>query len=93
MYCQCDGRRRIWFGLRGNFMKHLILITVLMLTIGGRLEADDASVFLKTHCVNCHGIRMPKGNLRLDVVSVSSAASVDAEMWQAIIDRVDAGRQ
>ena len=72
-------------------MKHLILITVLMLTIGGRLEADDASVFLKTHCVNCHGIRMPKGNLRLDVVSVSSAASVDAEMWQAIIDRVDAG--
>ena len=69
-------------------MKHLSLITVILLTTGGRLEADDALVFLKTHCVKCHGARKSRGDLRLDVVMWSPLNTDNVEVWQAIVDRV-----
>jgi len=72
-------------------MKHLSLITALLLTISGQLEADDASTFLKTHCVKCHGARKPKGDLQLDTLTWSQADSNDVEVWQSIVDRVDTG--
>ena len=70
-------------------MKHLSLIAALLLTISGRLAADDASTFLKTHCVKCHGARQPKGDLRLDAVTWSPSDTANVEMWQVIVDRVD----
>lgn len=72
-------------------MKHLSLITALLLTVSGRLEADDAATFLKAHCVKCHGVRKPKGDLQLDTLTWSQADSKNVEVWQSIVDRVDAG--
>ena len=68
-------------------MKHLSLITVMLLTTGGRIEADDALVFIKTHCVKCHGARKSSGDLRLDVVMWSPLNTANVELWQAIVDR------
>jgi hypothetical protein len=69
-------------------MKHLSLITVMLLTTGGRIEADDALVFIKSHCVKCHGARKSSGDLRLDVVMWSPLNTANVELWQAIVDRV-----
>ena len=69
-------------------MKHLSLITVMLLTTGGRIEADDALVFIKSHCVKCHGARKSSGDLRLDVVMWSPSNTANVELWQAIVDRV-----
>ncbi len=72
-------------------MKHLSLIAALMLVVSGRLEADDTSVFIKTHCVKCHGATKPKGDLRLDNLKWSPGDEGNVEAWQAIVDRVEAG--
>jgi len=72
-------------------MKLLSLITALLLTVSGRLEADDVSTFLKTHCVKCHGDRKPKGDLQLDTLTWSQTDSNNVEVWQSIVDRVNAG--
>jgi hypothetical protein len=52
--------------------------------------ADDASTFFKTHCVKCHGAGKPKGDLRLSTLTWLPADSKNVEVWQAIVDRVEA---
>jgi hypothetical protein len=75
-------------------MKHTSLLILLSLTIGLTQSpvaiAVDTAGFFRTHCIECHGATKPKGDLRLDTLKWTPADSANVEVWQAIIDRLDA---
>ena len=52
---------------------------------------DDLTAFLRIHCVKCHGDREPKADLRLEALKWSPTDVQNIGVWQAIVDRVDAG--
>lgn len=62
----------------------LVTLSCLFLTAG--VLGVELQTFLKTHCVKCHGSEKQKGKLRLD-----TAANLDAETWQAVVDRIADG--
>lgn len=70
-------------------MKHILFISIFVFSKS--VQADDTTQFLKTHCVRCHGAEESKGDLRLDTLSFSATKSESVGIWQAIVDRVDAG--
>ena len=47
--------------------------------------------FFATHCVKCHGETKPKGDLRLDNLSVDFTTAANATHWTDISDRMRAG--
>ena len=72
-------------------MKYLTILALLCLPlIGSTVVAEDTNAFFKTHCIECHGATKPKGDLRLDTLKWTPADSANVEVWQAIIDRLDA---
>lgn len=61
-------------------------------------QADDAKQFddqfrplLARHCVDCHRGDKPKGNLRLDNLTLDLADAATREHWSAVIERLRAG--
>jgi hypothetical protein len=72
-------------------MKFLIL---LLLTItsayGERNFADTVKPFIKKYCVNCHGPKKQKSNLRLDTLpTILNELSVASE-WQHVLNEMNA---
>jgi hypothetical protein len=47
--------------------------------------------FLAQHCLECHGIEKPKGELRLDKLSTDFADSACRECWQTVLGRIRSG--
>ena len=47
--------------------------------------------FLARHCLVCHGIEEPKGDLRLDQLSPNFVDDEGREQWATVLDRVKAG--
>ncbi len=71
-------------------MKYSVLIAAVLLAVSGQLDANDTLSFLKANCVKCHGATKPKGDLRLDSMEWKPTDENNVEIWQAIVDRVEA---
>ncbi|PHS04789.1 MAG: hypothetical protein COA78_16075 [Blastopirellula sp.] len=75
-------------------MKRLTGITLLVAMISVCRFADATAAnhetFFKQHCIKCHGGTKQKGDLRLDTLKWNQADSNNMEVWQAIVDRIDA---
>tara|TARA_B110000008_G_scaffold233202_1_gene237005 strand:+ start:7905 stop:10328 length:2424 start_codon:yes stop_codon:yes gene_type:complete len=57
------------------------------------LPAMDKSFesFLNEHCVNCHGPKKEKGDLRIDTLSRDFKAGIDSHLWAEVNERINAG--
>ena len=81
------------FGLRSVF---LFLASVALVSAGSlAATADDVAVFVRTHCIDCHGPDAQEGGLRLDTFSLDPARIAEsANALRAIVrvhDRVRDG--
>jgi hypothetical protein len=47
--------------------------------------------FLAQHCLECHGIEKPKGDLRLDKLSTDFVDSAGRERWQKVLGKIESG--
>ncbi len=56
-------------------------------------QAYDTQVrpILATHCLECHGIEKPKGDLRLDRLKSDLADAEAAKTWQKVLERIQSG--
>src|SRR5262245_65537998 len=80
-------------------IRRLLAMAVFLtaeLAVGGEPERADKSFddqvrpFLARHCLECHGAEKPKGDLRLDRLSLDFADDVTRERWLAVLSRVEA---
>ena len=67
------------------------LFIVVLIACGATAFADETAAFLRTHCLKCHAGDSPKGDLRLDTVTWSPSDEGNVEIWQGIVDRIEAG--
>ncbi len=93
-------RRRGWVSRRSGLA---CVCTTVALLWGLRSAADgdrradskqyDEQVrpFLVRHCLECHGMEKPKGNLRLDRLSEDFAIEANREQWLSVLKRIKAG--
>jgi len=52
---------------------------------------DASRSFLKQHCFECHGPKKQANNLRFDTLGNDLAKKAEAEVWQGILDQLNAG--
>lgn len=66
---------------------------MMALVFPGYLAAEVApfEIFLKQHCVRCHGPDAQEGDVRIDTLSRDFAKGIDSQHWGEIIERVNAG--
>src|SRR5262245_19262619 len=51
----------------------------------------NVRAFVQQHCVECHGEKSQKGNLRLDTLATDFAVKETRERWNAVLERIRAG--
>jgi mono/diheme cytochrome c family protein len=56
-----------------------------------KIYAAQVRPFLVQHCLACHGVEKPKGDLRLDRLQPDFANAASVAQWQAVLKRVNAG--
>lgn len=54
-------------------------------------EPQPFEVFLKTHCVRCHGPEKEKGDLRIDQLSRDFKLGTDGHQWADVVEQVNSG--
>ena len=52
---------------------------------------EPFEVFLKTHCIHCHGPEKEKGDLRIDQLSRDFKLGADTHHWAEVIEQVNSG--
>src|SRR5438034_4827829 len=52
---------------------------------------DQVRPFLVRHCLECHGVEKPKGDLRLDQLALDFADPASRERWLTVRKRLQAG--
>ena len=72
-------------------MKYIFHVVLTLAGIATATAADRTSVFLKNHCIGCHNARTAKADLRLDTLEGLPADKDTIEVWQAVVDRIEAG--
>lgn len=69
-----------------------VLLIVTATWLSSAVQADDVmSVFLKRHCVRCHGPQRVERDLRIDRLSRDFASGVDGHLWAEVLERINAG--
>jgi len=64
-------------------------LLVLAMTLA---QADEpARAVVAKHCVECHGEKKPKGDLRLDTLPADFTTEAVREHWRDVLDRVTSG--
>ena len=58
-------------------------------SILGKPKPAEFSMFLKTHCFECHGINEQKGEIRLDNLSLHLESHENIELWQMVLDQLN----
>ena len=53
--------------------------------------AEPFEVFLKKHCIACHGSEEEKGDIRLDLLSRDFKAGLDSHHWAEALDKLNSG--
>jgi len=57
-----------------------------------RARLDETQrVFLREHCIECHGEKKQKGKVRLDTISFALDSVAQADLWQKVLNSVNAG--
>jgi hypothetical protein len=56
-----------------------------------KLNHDVLAPFIKNNCVECHGPKKQKGKFRLDTMSFDIANNTEAQLWQDVLDTLNAG--
>jgi mono/diheme cytochrome c family protein len=54
-------------------------------------QTEPFRPFLERHCVECHGPKTAKGDLRLDQITPDFADKTSRERWQSVLERLEAG--
>src|SRR5438128_135842 len=52
---------------------------------------EQVRPFLARHCLECHGGKKPKGDLRLDRLAPDFADAASRERWLAVLEKLKAG--
>jgi len=55
------------------------------------IDAGAWRAFAARHCLECHGPRRQESDLRLDTLAIDPADPATAEIWAAVVARLDAG--
>ncbi len=55
------------------------------------LAAEPFEVFLKKHCVRCHGSQKEEGDIRIDRLSRDFKAGLDSHHWAEVLDKINSG--
>ena len=66
-----------------------IFIILLPLSLSALDKSFES--FLNEHCVNCHGPKKEKGDLRIDSLSRDFKAGIDSHLWAEVNERINAG--
>ena len=66
-----------------------IFIILLPLSLSALDKSFES--FLNEHCVNCHGPKKEKGDLRIDSLSRDFKAGTDSHLWAEVNERINAG--
>ncbi len=73
-------------------------LLVVLHTYGSPLEtsvtelpADELKPFLERYCMDCHGERKQKGQVRFDDISFSITNDDTAQHWQDVLDQLNGG--
>jgi len=53
--------------------------------------SDQVRPFLARHCLECHGTKKAKGDLRLDRLTSDFAESANRDKWQTVLKRLNSG--
>lgn len=75
-------------------MKCLIfsVLFCLSLSTSAAVAAEQSfELFLKTHCLRCHGSDRVERDLRIDQLSRDFRSGVDSHLWAEIVERINAG--
>ena len=76
-----------WIGLAVVF-----LITLTSFTARAAAPVDaPGNVFLKDHCLRCHGPEKSKGDLRLDLLDTDFSKPSTFERWREVVSRTQSG--
>ncbi len=59
--------------------------------VDGKPYDEQVRPFLVRHCLECHGVEKPKGDLRLDRLSSDFAVEANREQWLSVLMRIKAG--
>lgn len=68
----------------------LVAFAAISLVSVGSAE-EPFEVFLKKHCVGCHGAKKEEGDIRFDLLSRDFNAGIDTHHWAEAIDKVNSG--
>ncbi len=84
-----DGR------LRFRELPAILFAFVVLLMVHVETEsvfaAESLEVFLKKHCIACHGSDEEKGDIRLDLLSRDFKAGLDSHHWAEALDKLNSG--
>jgi len=70
----------------------LILLSAGILTLAPCSQAADPfEGFLQKHCIDCHGPKKSKGDLRLDQLSRDFKSGIDGQIWAEVVEKINAG--
>ena len=53
--------------------------------------AEAFEGFLQKHCIDCHGPKKAKGDLRLDQLSRNFKSGIDGQVWAEVVEKINAG--
>ena len=84
-----DGRFR-FRELPAVFFAFVVLLMVHVET-ESVFAAEPFEVFLKKHCIACHGSEEEKGDIRLDLLSRDFKAGLDSHHWAEALDKLNSG--
>ena len=84
-----DGRFR-FRELPAMFFAFVVLLMVHVET-ESVFAAESLEVFLKKHCIACHGSDEEKGDIRLDLLSRDFKAGLDSHHWAEALDKLNSG--
>ncbi len=69
-----------------------ILLSAGILTLALCSQAAEPfEGFLQKHCIDCHGPKKSKGDLRLDQLSRDFKSGIDGQVWAEVVEKINAG--
>jgi hypothetical protein len=69
-----------------------ILLSADILTLALCSQAAEPfEEFLQKHCIDCHGPKKSKGDLRLDQLSRDFKSGIDGQVWAEVVEKINAG--
>ncbi|MCS7470555.1 DUF1592 domain-containing protein [Stieleria sp. ICT_E10.1] len=84
-----DGVHVQWFE---RVTVRFLLVVIASVSVSAMASAAEPfEVFLKKHCVRCHGSQEDEGELRIDRLSRDFKAGLDSHHWAETLDKVNSG--